>query len=1344
VNESDKPLFLYQDDNDYTYISLVRHLPFVPNFTYIYGFDRLRGFHCLLPLYGVADGYLFGKRYFSGSARQSLPINMLGVRLGQAATGIAHISSSILFSIPAILVAIAFFAMYISYSAEASIEAYAVSFTAFLAALVAFYAFPWIALKIMTTRFLSFPFTANIIKPGLLFLAGAYLFRHYAVYSYAGVLPSLCGLLTFYLLFVRTKYPPEKKQIVAQVSSLNNLPDSKSRVTDLPQGLKALYLGKEMTRSRNKLHLFYNDEYVVLTRKVLGMTLYYDVINLTTAFKISLMEIPGGTRLRVSTYNFDIHESVSELQKACEAASLPGEITTFKEPNRSKIPLNQLGVLASLWVLWQFAIVFAHPGYTPVESPASTKYLDTAVKNLVTTGNHWTHRQEGVSYSKSIDLEKKEIVFWHKNSVTWEEFEEAVRRKSSAAAVGPTTRALPSPESSEFLLPSFIKKDGFRDDVIEFLGWQLLTRWQRVDPLRYGQELEVYCKNFGAVALNRAKDLICAFPFRFEDALQWIRTEKKVPEIFDIEIIRELAGIDGGILAFSPALARLDRETLVRGVSMNGMFLQYAAPELRRDKRLVMMAINQDYNAYRFMDPIFYRDGVIVSKLVEHDGMLLKHASENLKKKRSLVLKAAIQNYQAYQFMDPEFWKDREICMHLLTKDGLLLEYLDKDLRDEDRLVKVAIMQNGKALQFATERYKKDRSIASLALQNDPSAWIFLDPDLYEHRDLAIQMLRMDGLQLENLSEKFRREPDVVLVAIEQNFRAFLSMDSSLWRDRRVVAKILEKQGLALEFVDEELRKDRQLLLTALEQNGLSLEFVPVDLRSDRDLILTAVNSNGEGLRFAPRKARRDLEIVLAAARQNLNALRYGYLSEEWMIAQSDKDNPMAQVCLGYHFMEGIRFSKNANRARELLTRAAERGLSLAQRTLAFLYLNSPRGRGDLDRAWKWLEAAAEQGDLEAMTRIGQLHEQGMAVFKDVSKALKWYLKAAELGYPQAQYLVGKVLDVYPDSDLKPSNPIYWYEHSAESGYLLSQIILGERYFLGNGVEVNSSRAVSWFAQAGRRGDTSSQVHLGVLYGHGIGVEKSWTKAVDWFEQSMRNGVEFPGCLIARGSPKTSGPGAGVALKTWFLEEAEKGDATAQCVIGVMLEKGEWETKSNPEEAYSWFQKSAQSGNPEGQNRLGMAYLRGMGIDRNSEEAFQWFQMAANTGYSSAQTNLGKVLEKGVGVIKDEAKAVEWYRKAAIQDHAEAQVSLGTLYELGRGVNRDYSQATSWYEKAAIQGHAAAQTNLGMMYEFGKGIQKSEESAIQWYRKAALQKDQRAIRTLKFMKERGVFIEDGY
>ena len=1345
----DKPLFIYQDDNDYTYISLVRHLPFVPNFTYIYGFDELRGFHALLPLFGVADGYLFKKKHLSGLEDQVFPINMAGVRIAQSATIISFLRTSIYFSIPILMICIGLESLYMVYATEASLKSYIITFLVLIISVFMLYFAPGIVLKLLRSRFLSLPFTINIIKPGLLFLTGFYLLLHYSVYSYSGVIPAACGLAGFYLLFIRTKYSSEKKQIVAYVSSLDKLSSTKDCVIKLSYGLSALLLGKEKTKFGNSISLFFNRDFIVLPGRFMGMTLYYEVINLTSGLKIKLCEITNGTRLRISNFNYDLDCSLEELRNKFESVKIPIEMAPIKEGGHSKIPFDQLGIITGVWLLWQILIVFVDPGYEPKKFQPSMNFMEQVVSLIDIKGDALFHKEEMVEYRAEIKKNEKRISIEHKELITWEEFEDAVRSKyASADKLYNQTSSIQAPD---FILPSFIKKDGFRDDILEFLSWGLWTHWHKVDSLRYGKELEVYCANFGAATIKRSKNLVCSFSFNYDHAIQWIQTHQKIPDIFDLPILRELVVVDGNILKFMNKAAAMDPDLVTKAVAKDGMLLEHADPRLRIDKNIVLAAIRSNYKAYQFMNPALFSDISVMSALVEKDGLLLEQAAPALKSNHSIVFKAIKQNYLAHRFMNKSFWKKPDICTELLSKNGLLLEYLDGPLKNMDRLVKVAIMQNGEALKFASDIYRRDHGIVSMALNNNASAWKHMDSSLLKHRDLAIRVLKEDGLQLAKLDEKFRADPDMVVVAIEQNYRAFQSMSDELWKNPMVVKSLLGKHGLALEFVDPDLKSDRDLIELALKQSGLALEFLPKTFENDRELILTAVRSNGESLQFAPKNFRTDPLIVLEAAKDHLDSVKYALISRERLKKEAVDDNPVAQIIMSYFNLEAIRASKYSTdesqqileTMRNLLIKASEKGFPIARRMLAESYLIHSK-LGQREMAWKWMEGAAEQGDLEAITRIGEFYEMGFVVYKDENKALNWYLKAAEKGYLKAQFKVGKLLDSLPNLQTNSLYFLDWYLKAAESGYMPAQTVLGELFYFGRKVERDLVKAHSWFVQSGRKGDLLSQVYLGIINGWGLGVPSSWEQAKKWFELARSQNLEFPECFGSIKVTQGLSPKEGESIKDWILARANQGLPEFLCAAGVLYERGELGTDKDPKKSVEYYSKAALTGYASAQNRLGQSYLLGHGIDQDSELAFNWFSKGALSGYLPAQTNLGKSYEQGIGVTQNLKEAFGWYSKAADGGFAPAQVALGRLYEDGKGLNRDYKKSVFWYEKAAVQGNAEGQTSLAIMYEFGKGVSKDQAQAVDWYLKASSQNDSRAIRNLNFMRERGLEIPEEF
>lgn len=171
--------------------------------------------------------------------------------------------------------------------------------------------------------------------------------------------------------------------------------------------------------------------------------------------------------------------------------------------------------------------------------------------------------------------------------------------------------------------------------------------------------------------------------------------------------------------------------------------------------------------------------------------------------------------------------------------------------------------------------------------------------------------------------------------------------------------------------------------------------------------------------------------------------------------------------------------------------------------------------------------------------------------------------------------------------------------------------------------------------------------------------------------------------------------------------------------------------------ALSEFRAEADKGNARAQFLLGVMYsMVGSGVKQDYIEAIKWFRLAADQKYADAQYELGKMYFNGDGVKQDYAETVKWHRLAADQGHAKAQLLLGSMYDNGRGVKQNSAEALKWYRLAADQGDSDAQFVLGLRYEFGQGVKQDDTEALKWYRLAADQGDAESQRRVGQLIER--------
>lgn len=136
-------------------------------------------------------------------------------------------------------------------------------------------------------------------------------------------------------------------------------------------------------------------------------------------------------------------------------------------------------------------------------------------------------------------------------------------------------------------------------------------------------------------------------------------------------------------------------------------------------------------------------------------------------------------------------------------------------------------------------------------------------------------------------------------------------------------------------------------------------------------------------------------------------------------------------------------------------------------------------------------------------------------------------------------------------------------------------------------------------------------------------------------------------------------------------------------------------------------------------------YKKGAELYRSGkyQEAFPFFESSANQGDAMGQFGLGFLYEEGLAVQQDYQKALAYYQLSAAQGNAKAQCNLGWFYEQGLAVQQNYPEAVRYYQLSADQGNADAQYNLGCLYQKGFGVQQNYREAVRYYQLSADQED---------------------
>lgn len=138
---------------------------------------------------------------------------------------------------------------------------------------------------------------------------------------------------------------------------------------------------------------------------------------------------------------------------------------------------------------------------------------------------------------------------------------------------------------------------------------------------------------------------------------------------------------------------------------------------------------------------------------------------------------------------------------------------------------------------------------------------------------------------------------------------------------------------------------------------------------------------------------------------------------------------------------------------------------------------------------------------------------------------------------------------------------------------------------------------------------------------------------------------------------------------------------------------------------------------PETMTLIGMCHIYSTITPTNRPaeyaEAFQWFKKSVDLGNPEGMFHLAYCYRVGIGIPKDEDHSLIWFRRSAELGNPEAMVELANHHRTAKDNGRSFH----WYAKSADLGNAEAMYGVAHCYEFGKGVEKNEDLALIWYQR---------------------------
>jgi len=433
----------------------------------------------------------------------------------------------------------------------------------------------------------------------------------------------------------------------------------------------------------------------------------------------------------------------------------------------------------------------------------------------------------------------------------------------------------------------------------------------------------------------------------------------------------------------------------------------------------------------------------------------------------------------------------------------------------------------------------------------------------------------------------------------------------------------------------------------------------------------------------------------------------------------SDAGNIIANFCLGYRYLKGLRLPRDERQARKLIETAAEAGFAPAEYAFGVSFPNM------IDRLssgvkLKWIERSAGQGYLPAKLHLGR-EKEAMGTSAGYAQAAQVYRECADAGMGEAMTALARLLQSGRGLRQDEAEALVWLNKAIDLGELDAYRAKGEAYRDGLGLEIDFSKARSWFEKGAHAGHVYSQYDLARLLT--IMEKEELEASAYWFERAAENGhynamYEIAECYrFGRGVTKSR-----ILAAQWY-GEAARGSRGIEAMYEYarLVNEAGW-SQSDPEVAERLFYMLEGKGFVLAKFEIAKILARDKSSKKRLKKAYARFKKVAEYKYFRYDQAFGKETKKVVGripAIRFKSVLVENRRLQIESAAVESARWLARMTELGEGVKADSAVSIGWYRLAAEAGDAIAQYELAVRLRDRRFSNRSDFDFIQLLRRSA-------------------------
>ena len=342
-----------------------------------------------------------------------------------------------------------------------------------------------------------------------------------------------------------------------------------------------------------------------------------------------------------------------------------------------------------------------------------------------------------------------------------------------------------------------------------------------------------------------------------------------------------------------------------------------------------------------------------------------------------------------------------------------------------------------------------------------------------------------------------------------------------------------------------------------------------------------------------------------------------------------------------------------------LLKKAALSGSASAAYELGMIHLNG-LGKGtayaipeNYNYAFGYFLLGALRGDQKAQRQLSKMYLVGRGVPQDYQKSRIWLTRSANQGYPKAQLELATLLE--SDPRLKNPGAAYaWY--SILAAYKSDEV----------GVMAATKRdALAKVLQPKEVAQRQKVVQQWR--------QKSPEETVPAEERAANLLPIIPGfndpntlqqILSTEGVLPMDGKQFGITQEMLDTSQATQDFSQIEMNIEKSMKRGLsragayyadllYKYFHNDAEAFKWYQKSADAGDPYAQYQLAKSYCEGRGVEPDAAECYAWLLTVQNV----QDPTLNALVQQALAAVNNNATPLELQRgreKLANKDHKEA------------------------------------------------------------------------------------------